>query len=75
MIWSRLVNISAVVKENSVILDNCIVDYLSAVGWPVTLSDSRKCGSRYDSRRYDSRSSSSSSSRNSRNDSRRDLTD
>ena len=51
----RLVNISAVVKENSVILDNCIVDYLSAVGRPVTLSDSRKCGSRYDSRRYDSR--------------------
>ena len=72
----RLVNISAVVKENSVILDNCIVDYLSAVGWPVTLSDSRKCGSRYDSRRYDIRSSSSSSSsRNSRYDSRRDLTD
>ena len=53
-----MVNISAVVKENSVILDNCIVDYLSAVGWPVTLSDSRKCGSRYDSRRYDSRSNS-----------------
>ena len=38
-------------KENSVILDNCIVDYLSAVDRPVTLSDSRKCGSRYDSSR------------------------